>query len=110
MKTSFHITGQDKIMLSWENDILGTLLRQKTGSLHDTVIVHLGLAMLLARGRTLGHQLRGIHLRLVRLGMGKSHPHTFNADQPHDSIKPRAGSDQPLHESKVATRHGPGRP
>ena len=97
-------------MLLGENDILGTLLRHKAGSLHDTVIVHLGLAMLLARGRTLGHQLRGIHLRLVHLGAGESHPHTFNADRPLDGIKPRASTDQPLHESKVATGHGLGRP
>ena len=86
-------------MLSWENDILGTLLRHKAGSLHDTVIVLLGLAMLLALGRTLGHQLRGIHLHPVRLGAGESHPRTFNAHLPLDGIMPRAGTDQPLHES-----------
>ena len=97
-------------MLSWENYILGTLLRHKAGSLHDTVIVHLGFAMLLARGRTLGHQLRGTHLRPVHLGAGESHPRTFNADRPLDSIKPRAGTDKTLHESEVATGHGLGRP
>ena len=77
-------------MLSWENDILGTLLRHKAGSLHDSVIVHLGLAMLLARGRTLAHQLRGIHLRQVHFGTDKGHPCTFNADRPLDGIKLRA--------------------
>ena len=67
-------------MLSWENDIIGTLLRYKPGSLRDTVIVLLGLAMLLALGRTLGHQLHGIHLRPVHLGAGESHLRTFNED------------------------------
>ena len=96
-------------MLSWEKNILGTLLRHKAGSLHDTVIVHLGLAMLLARGRTVGHLLRGIH-RPVHVGVGESHPRTFNANQPLDGIKLRAGIDQSLHESEVATGHGLGRP
>ena len=97
-------------MFFGEYDILGTLLRHKVGSLHDTIIVLLGLAMLLALRQTLDHQLCGIHLRPVRLGTGESHPRIFNAGRPLDSIKPRAGTDQPLHESKVATRHGLGRP
>ena len=83
-------------MLSWENDILGTLLRHKAGSLHDTIIVLLGLAMLLALGRTLGHQLCGIHLLLVRLGAGESHLRTFNANRPLYDPQSGAGTHEPL--------------
>ena len=88
-------------MLSWENDILGTLLRHKAGSLHDTIIVLLSLAMLLALGRTLGHQLCGIHLRLVHLGTGESHSCTLNTDRPLDDFKSRAHTHKSLHKPKV---------
>ena len=97
-------------MLSGENDILGTLLCHKAGSLHDTVIVHPGLAMLLAHGRALGHQLRGIHLRPMHLGTGESHPHTLNTDRPLYDLKPQAGTNKSLHKPEVAAGYRRGRP
>ena len=44
-------------MFSWEYSILRTLLRHKAGSLQDTVIIQLGLAVLFSFGRSFGHQL-----------------------------------------------------
>ena len=66
-------------MSSWEYDILRTLLHHKVGPLQDAIKIELGLTMLLALWRPLGHQLLGIHLLLVHLGAGKGHPCTFNA-------------------------------
>ena len=97
-------------MLSWENDILGTLLRHKVGSLHDTIIVLLGLAMLLASGRSLGRKLLGVHLCPLYLDSGEGHSRAFDADRPLDGIKPRAGIDQPLHEPEVVAGYGFDRP
>ena len=97
-------------MYSWKYNILGTLLRHNVGSLQDSVIVHLGLAVLLPRGRSFGYQLRGVHFRLVHLGVGEGHSRAFDADRPLDDVKPRAGTDQPLHESEVAARNSFGNP
>ena len=97
-------------MYSWKYNILSTLLRHNAGSLQDIVKIQLGHAVLLARGRSLGHNLHDIHLHPVHLYSGKGHSRAFDADRPLDGIKPRAGIDQPLHEPEVAARYGFGRP
>ena len=97
-------------MYSWKYNILSTLLRHNAGSLEDIVKIPLGHAVLLASGRSFGHQLRGIHFRPVLLGAGEGHSRAFNADRPLDGIKPRAGTDQPLHESEVDARNSFCRP
>ena len=97
-------------MHSFKDYILLTLLRHKAGSLQDTVKIQLGCAVLLARGRSLGHQLRGVHLRPMHLSAGKGHSRAFNTDRLLDGFKPRAGAEKPLHESEVAAGNGFGRP
>ena len=97
-------------MYSWEYNILVTLLRHKAGSLQDTVKIKLGFAVILSRGRSHDHQLRGLHLRPVHLGTGEGHSRAFNADLPLDGIQLRAGINQPLHETKVAAGDGFGKP
>ena len=72
--------------------------------------IPLGCAVLLARGRSLGRELDSVHLRPLHLDTGEGHPRTFNADRPLYGIKPRAGIDQPLHESEVAAGYSFGRP
>ena len=97
-------------MYSWENNILGTLLRHKAGSLHDIDKIQLGRAVLLARGRSLGHKLRGVHLHPMHLDSSKGHSRAFDVDLPLDGIKPRVGIDQLLHKPEVAARYGFSRP
>lgn len=97
-------------MYSWEYYILSTLLCNNAGPLHDIVKIQLRGAVLLARGRSLGHKLRGIHLCPMHLDLGEGHSRTFDADRPLDGIQPRAGINEPLHEPEVAARDGFGRP
>ena len=66
--------------------------------------------MLLAHGRSLGRELDGVHLRPLHLDTGEGHPRTFDVDRSLDGIKPRAGSNQSLHEPEVAVGYGFGRP
>ena len=80
------------------------------GTLHDTVIILFGVAVLLTLRRPLRHQLLGIHLRPVHFRSGEGPARTFNADGPLYDFKPRAGTHKPLHESEVAAGHGLGRP
>ena len=95
---------------SFKNNVLSTLLRYSAGSLQDIIKIPLGHAVLLARRRSLGRELDGVHLRPLHLDTGEGHPRTFDADRPLDGIKPRAGIDQPLHEPEVAAGYGFGRP
>ena len=67
-------------MYSFKDYILGTLLRHKARALQDIIIILLGVAMLLALRRPFGHQLLGIHLRLVHFCAGEGHSHIFNAN------------------------------
>ena len=97
-------------MYSFKNNILSTLLRYSAGSLQDIIKIPLGRAVLLASGRTLGHELDNVHLRPLHLDTGEGHPRTFNADRPLDAIKPRVGIDQPLHEPEIAAGYGFSRP
>ena len=78
-------------MYSFKNNVISTLLRYNAGSLQDIAKISLGRAVLLARGRSLGHQLHGVHLRPVHLGAGKGHSRAFDTDRPLDGVKPRAG-------------------
>ena len=45
---------------SFKYYIFRTLVRYKTGTLQDTLIIHLGVAMLLALRRPFLHQLHGV--------------------------------------------------
>ena len=97
-------------MYSFKNNVLSTLLRHNAGSLQNIFKIPLGRAVLLARGRSFGRELDGVHLRPLYLDTGEGHPRTFYADRPLDGVKPRAGIDQPLHESEVAPGYGFRRP
>ena len=57
---------------SFKYYIFRTLVRYKTGTLQDTLIIYLGVAMLLALRRPLIHQLHGVHLGPVHLRTGES--------------------------------------
>ena len=92
-------------MFSWEYDILRTLLRHKAGPLQDTIKIELGLMMLLALWRSLGHQLLGIQLCPMRLDAGKGHTRTINADRLLHSFEPRTGIYKPLNKSEIASRY-----
>ena len=93
-----------------KNYIPGTFIRDKTGTLQDALIIHLGLAMLLARRWPVLHKLLSIQLALVHLSTGKCPTGTFNADGALDDFKPRTGIHQPPHQPEVATRHELTRP
>ena len=80
-------------MYSFKNNVLSTLLRYNAGSLQNIFKIPFERAVLLARGRSLGHQLCGVHLRPVHLGAGQGQSRAFDADRPLDGIKPRAGID-----------------
>ena len=97
-------------MHSFKDNVLRTLALYNAGSFQDIIKIPLGRAMLLARGRSLGRKLDGVHLSPLYLDMGEGHPRTFDADRPLYGIKPRAGIDQPLHEPEVAAGHSFGRP
>ena len=86
------------------------MLRYSAGSLQDIIKIPLWRAVLLARWRSLGRKLDGVHLLPLYLDRGEGHPRTFDADRPFYGIKPRAGIDQPLHEPEVAVWYGFGRP
>ena len=97
-------------MYSFKHDVLSTLPRYNAGSLQDVVKISLGRAVLLAFGWSFGRELDGIHLRPLHLDTGKGHPGTFDTDRPLDGVKPRAGIEQPLHETEIAAGYGFGRP
>ena len=97
-------------MTSFKDNVFGALALYNAGSLQDIIKILLRLAVLLARGRSLGRELDGVHLRPLHLDTGEGHPRTFDADRPLDGIKPREGIDQPLHEPEVAAGYGFGRP
>ena len=69
-------------MSSFKDNVFCTLALYNAGSLHDIIKIQLGHAVLLARGRSLGRDLDGVHLRLLHLDTGEGHPGTFDADRP----------------------------
>ena len=89
-------------MYSWKYNILSTLLHHKAGPLQDIVKIQLGGAVLLARGRSLGRELDGVHLRPLHLDTGEGHPCTFDADRPLDGIKPGVDINQQLLRAREA--------
>ena len=66
-------------------------------TLQDALIIHFGVAMLLALQRPLLHQLLSIQLAPVHLSTGKGPTGTFNADGVLDDLKPWTGIHQPPH-------------
>ena len=97
-------------MYSFENNVLPTLRCYNARPLQDIRKIALGCVVLLAREWSLGHQLHGVHLRPVHLGVGESHPRAFDTDRPLDDFKSRAGTQKPLQEPEVAAWNRLGRP
>src|SRR3954469_2448604 len=90
--------------------IFSTFVRHKAGALQDALIIHLGLAMLLALRWPVLHKLLRIHLAPVHLSTGKRPTGTFDADGALDDFKPWTGVHQPPHQPEVAPRQGLSRP
>ena len=86
-------------MYSFKNKVLSTLLCHNAGSLQNIFKIPLGRVVLLARGRSFGRELDGIHICPLYLDAGKGHPCTFNTDRSLHGFEPWAG-----------TRYGLGRP
>ena len=59
-------------MYSFKDYILRTLLHHNAGSLQDIAEISLGRAVLLARGRSLGRDRDGVHLRPLHLDWAKA--------------------------------------
>ena len=93
-----------------KNYILGTFIRHKAGTLQDTLIIHLGPAMLLSLRWPICHQLLSIQLALVYFRMGKGPTGAFDAYRAFDDFKPWTGIHQPPHQPKVAPGHDLARP
>ena len=89
-----------------KNYIFGAFTRYKAGTLQDALIVHLGLAILLAQWWRVRHKLLGVHLAPVHFSTGKGPTGTFNADGTLDDFNPWTGVHQPPHQTEVAPRHG----
>ena len=97
-------------MYSFKNNVLSTLLRHNAGSLQNIFKIPLGRAVLLARGRSFGRKLDGVHLRPLYLDTGEGHPRTFDADGVLDDLEPWTGLHQPPHQPEVAVGYGFGMP
>ena len=78
-------------MYSFKDHVFRTLLHSNAGSLQDTIKIQLGLAVLLALRRPLGHKLDGVHLRPPDLDTGEGHAGALDADRPLDDVQPRTG-------------------
>ena len=76
----------------------------------NMLIIHFGVAMLLALRRPLPHQLHCVQLRPVHLRPGKSPARTLDTDGPLYDFKPWAGIHKPPHQTEVATGQGLARP
>ena len=93
-----------------KNYIFGAFTRYKAGTLQDALIIHLGLAILLAQRWSVRHKLLSVHLAPVHFSTGKGPMGTFDADGALDYFKSWTGIHQPPHEAEVAPRHGLSRP
>ena len=91
---------------SFKYYIFRTLVRYETSTLQDTLIVHLGVAMLLALRRPFLNQLHGVQLGPLHLHMGESPACTSDADGPLDDFQPWAGIRKPPHQAEVAVGKG----
>src|SRR3954471_24568048 len=90
--------------------ILGTFIRHKAGTLQDTLVIHLGVAMLLALRWPVLHKLLRIHLSPVHFSASKRPTGTFDAEGALDDFKPWTSVYQPPHQPEVAPRQGLSRP
>ena len=93
-----------------KNYIFGAFIRYKAGTLQDALIIHLGVAMLLALRWPILHQLLSIHLAPVYFNTGKGPTGAFDAYGALDDFKPWTGIHQPPHQPKVAPRQDLPRP
>ena len=94
----------------FKNYIFGALTRNNAGTLQDTLIIHLGRAILLARWWRVRQKLLRVQLALMHFSTGKGPTGTFNADGALDDLNPRTSIHQPPHQTEVAPRHGFPRP
>ena len=88
---------------SFKNGVLGTFIGHETSTLHNAIIVHLGMAMRLALRRPVLHQLLYIQLAPMHLRAGKGPVGTLNVNGSLDHFKPRTGIHHPLDQAKVAS-------
>ena len=93
-----------------KNYIFGAFIRYTVSTLQDALVIHLGLAILLARWWRVRHKLLGVHLALVHFSTGKGPTGTFNANGALDDLNPRTRIHHPPHQTEVAPRHGFSRP
>ena len=91
---------------SFKNGVLGTFIGHETSTLHNAIIVHLGMAMRLALWRPVLHQLLHIQLAPVHLRVGKGPAGTLNANGSLDHFKPRTCIYHPLYKAEVAGGQG----
>src|SRR3954465_12760961 len=85
--------------------ILGTFIRHKAGTLQNALIIHLGVAMLLALRWPGLHKLLSIHLAPVHFSTGKRPTGTLDADGALDDFKLWTCIHQLPHQPKVDPRH-----
>ena len=76
---------------SLKNYIHGTFIRHKAGTLQNALIIHLGLAMLLARWWPVLHKLLSIQLAPVHFSTGKGATGTIDTDGALDDFNPWTG-------------------
>ena len=95
---------------SFKNGVLGTFVSHETSTLHNAIIVHLGMAMHLALRRPVLDQLLRIQLAPMHLDAGKGLVGTFNANESLDDFQSRTCIHHPLDQAEVAGGQGLTRP
>ena len=89
---------------SFKNGVLATFISHETSTLHNAIIIQLGMAMRLALWwPVLDHLLR-IQLAPMHLDAGKGPAGTLDANGSLDHFKPQAGIHHPLDQAKIAGR------
>ena len=81
---------------SFKNGVLGTFISDETSTLHNAIIVQLGMGMCLALRWPALDQLLRIHLAPMHFDAGKGPAGTLDAHGSLDHLKPRAGIHHPL--------------
>ena len=95
---------------SFKNGVLGTFVNHEASTLHNAIIVQLGMAMRLALRRSVLDQLLRVHLAPMQFDAGKGPTGTLDAHGSLDHFKPWAGIHHPLDQAEVATGHELTRP
>ena len=95
---------------SFKNGVLGTLIGHETSTLHNAIIVQIGMAMHLALRRPVLDQLLCIQLAPMHLRTGKGPTGTLNANGSFDDFQSRTGIHHPLDQAEVASGQGLTRP